>query len=165
MVGQIFLAAAALRVEIMCARPSEKTKMAIALILEEGKTPYAAAKEIGVHLTTLYRSRLYKELCATKRPPKNCSECVESRRRCKQGEDESGASIQIAGMIALLLGIAEHYVADIESGKLSGTENLGPFKSAILEGNALLNRILAASVSMSLDSQNLAPDGASADTC
>lgn len=132
----------------MCARPSEKTKMAIALILEEGKTPYAAAKEIGVHLTTLYRSKLYKELCAAKRPPKSCSECAETIPNCKQGKVDSVASVQIAGMIALLLGIAEHYVSDIESGKISGTENVAPFKSAIQEGNALLNRIVTASVTM-----------------
>lgn len=141
----------------MCARPSEKTKMAIALILEEGKTPYAAAKEIGVHLTTLYRSKLYKELCAAKRPLKNCSDCTDNIRRCKQGGIETGASIQVAGMIALLLGIAEHYVADIENGKISGTENLGPFKSAIQEGNVLLNKILAASVSIPLESQKSIP--------
>lgn len=135
----------------MCARPSEKTKMAIALILEEGKTPYAAAKEIGVHLTTLYRSKLYKELCAAKRPPKNCGECAETAPCCKKGKVDLGGSIQVAGMIALLLGIAEHYVTDIESGKLSGTENIVPFKNAIQEGHVLLNKILAASVTMPPD--------------
>jgi hypothetical protein len=40
--------------------PTTKVLLAMALI-REGMTPYAAAKQVGIALSTIYRSRLYRE--------------------------------------------------------------------------------------------------------
>lgn len=42
-------------------QPSDKLQKAIERVIA-GETPYAAAKACGVHLTTIYRSQLYKNL-------------------------------------------------------------------------------------------------------
>lgn len=43
----------------MAGKPSKRIIQAMQLV-REGETPYAAAKRKGIHLSTMYRSSLYK---------------------------------------------------------------------------------------------------------
>lgn len=43
----------------MSGKPSYRTKAAMELV-REGITPYAAAKQMKLHISTIYRSQLYK---------------------------------------------------------------------------------------------------------
>lgn len=63
----------------MSAQTSAKTERAIALLREarargEKLTPYAAAKQTGIALSTMYRSALYKALKAEENPTPNRKE-------------------------------------------------------------------------------------------
>ncbi len=44
----------------MSGRPSTELQQAMDAVKHGGKTPYAAAKDAGIALSTMYRSALYK---------------------------------------------------------------------------------------------------------
>lgn len=49
----------------MAGKPSEKTLQAMALVRSGALTPYQAAKQVGLALSTMYRSSLYREWSAS----------------------------------------------------------------------------------------------------
>jgi hypothetical protein len=60
----------------MSGRPSDAVVIAVALLRKSGGTmsAYAAAKQVGIALSTIYRSALYKAYKAEQKPTPNRKE-------------------------------------------------------------------------------------------